>query len=79
MAALRRTKIVGEIPIINRLEGTEEEGQVVGTGIVEELPSGDQIVHMNLHGKTADILSRGFSLGAISLYEEPDASPGNGK
>ncbi|AOZ64934.1 hypothetical protein SEA_OLYMPICHELADO_69 [Streptomyces phage OlympicHelado] len=68
MAALRKTKIIGEIPIINRLEGTEEEGQVVGTGIVEELPSGDQIVHMNLQGKTADILRRGFSLGHVSLY-----------
>lgn len=69
MAALRKTKIIGEIPIINRLEGTEEEGQVVGTGIVEELPSGDQIVHMDLSGKTADILRRGFSLGDISLYQ----------
>ncbi|QEQ93560.1 hypothetical protein SEA_GIRLPOWER_61 [Streptomyces phage GirlPower] len=78
MAALRKTKIIGEIPIINRLEGTEE-GQVVGKGIVEELPSGDQIVHMDLSGKTADILRRGFSLGDISLYEEPDAGPGNGK
>ncbi|AOZ65020.1 hypothetical protein SEA_MAYA_67 [Streptomyces phage Maya] len=69
MAALRKTKIIGEIPIINRLEGTEEEGQVVGKGIVEELPSGDQIVHMDLSGKTADILRRGFSLGDISLYQ----------
>jgi hypothetical protein len=72
MAALRRTKIVGEIPIINRLEGTEEEGQVVGTGIVEELPCGDQIVHMNLRGKTADILRRGFSLGDVSLYQSEE-------
>ncbi|UOW93215.1 hypothetical protein SEA_TONYSTARCH_66 [Streptomyces phage TonyStarch] len=69
MTALRKTKIIGEIPIINRLEGTEEEGQVVGKGIVEELPSGDQIVHMDLSGKTADILRRGFSLGDISLYQ----------
>lgn len=69
MAAVRRTKIIGEIPIINRLEGSEEEGQVIGRGIVEELPSGDQIVHMDLSGKTADILRRGFSLGDVSLYQ----------
>ncbi|WPJ30595.1 hypothetical protein [Streptomyces phage Psst1] len=72
MAALHRTKFVGEIPIINRLEGTTEEGQVIGRGIVEELPSGSQIVHMDLSGETADILRRGFSLGSISLYNQEE-------
>lgn len=79
MVSLRKNKFIGEVPIVNRLEGTDEEGQVVGRGIVERLPNGGQVIHMDLSGKTADILRRGFSLGDISLYEEPGASPGNGQ
>ena len=68
----RKPKLIGEVPIVNRLRGTSEEGKIVGKGIVEQLPSGDLMVNMDLSGETADILRRGFSLGDVSLYNQEE-------
>lgn len=69
--APRKPKIVGEVPVKNRLEGSAEEGQVVGTAQVEEL-SGKLIFHIDMTGKTADILRRGFSMGSFSIAKDTE-------
>lgn len=75
--APKKPKFVGEVPVINRLGGGEE-GQVVGTARIEDL-HGTQIVHIDMAGKSADILRRGFSLGEFTESEgesEDDERPG---
>lgn len=64
-------KIVGEVPVMNRIEGSDEEGEVVGTAQVELL-GGKLIFHMDMGGQTADILRRGFSMGSFSIADVPD-------
>lgn len=66
----REPKFVGTVPLINRLDGSEEEGEVVGTAKLEELPGGNVIAHMNMSGQTAEILRRGFSFGSFSIAED---------
>lgn len=67
----KEPKFIGEVPVVNRLEGSESERQVVGTAKLEELPGGNVVAHIDMSGETAEILRRGFSFGAVSLDEPP--------
>jgi hypothetical protein len=62
---------IGEVPVIERRPG--REGDVIGVAKVEKLRSGALIHHIDLSGKSADILRRGFSLGELPKVEEEEA------
>lgn len=73
--APKKPKFIAEVPLINRLDGSPEEGMVVGTARIEQLPGGAIIAHIDASGMTADMLRRGFSIGDFSIPEEDDDVP----
>ena len=57
MVNLKKTRIVGEIPVI-------DQGKVVAKATLEKLSGGRKpMAHIDMTGMTADILLRGFSFG----------------
>lgn len=70
--APKKPKFVAEVPLVNRLDGHPEEGEVVGMARIEQLPGGNCIAHIDASGMTADTLRRGFSIGDFSIAEEDD-------
>lgn len=74
--APKKPKFVGEVPVVNRLDGHPEEGEVVGTAKLERLSGGNIVVHIDGSTMTGEMLRRGFSLGSYSIAEdEDDARP----
>jgi hypothetical protein len=71
VVVLVRINWIGEVPVTERRPGGE--GDVVGVAKVEKLRSGALIHHIDLSGKSADILRRGFSLGELPRDEEEEA------
>ena len=63
--ARRKPKFVAEVPLINRLDGHPEQGEVIGTAKIEQLPGGNCVAHIDAPGMTADRLRRGFTLGSF--------------
>jgi hypothetical protein len=63
----KKAEFVGEVPVINRLEGHPAEGQTIGTARVEKMPSGDLMVHIDASGMTGEMLRRGFAMGSFSI------------
>jgi hypothetical protein len=66
----KKPKFVAEVPLANRLDGSPEAGQVVGTAKIEQLPGGDCVIHIDAEGMTAEMLRRGFSVGEFSIPDE---------
>lgn len=66
----KEANFVGEVPVVNRLEGSEEEGRVIGTARIERLDGGNLIAHVDASGMTGEILRRGFSIGSFSFLED---------
>lgn len=66
--ARRKPKFVAEVPVINRIDGSSEEGKVIGTAKIEQLPGGNCVAHIDASGMTPEMLRRGFSLGD---FDEP--------
>ncbi len=64
---LREPKFVGEVPVLNRLEGHPEEGKVIGTARLEQMSDGDIMVCIDGSTLTGEMLRRGFSLGSFSI------------
>lgn len=56
------------IPVYDRLDDPNAQGEIVGTARAEVL-SGRVIVHIDMEGRPAEILRRGFSLGSFSIAE----------
>ncbi|QAY17185.1 hypothetical protein SEA_MADAMATO_67 [Streptomyces phage Madamato] len=63
---------IGEVPVRNRIEGSAEEGEIIGTAKVEKTKSGSFVYHMTLEGQTARDIQQGYSFGSFSIAEEPD-------
>lgn len=59
---------IGEVPVTER--HPEGKGDVTAVAKVEKLKSGTLVYHINLSGKDAGILHRGFSLGELPEIEE---------
>lgn len=55
MVSLRKTHFVGELPYKDK-----SGGKVIGKAKIEKTRSGGEVVHIDMTGKTADILLRGF-------------------
>lgn len=68
----KKPKFIGEVPLVNRIEGSPDEGQVVGIAKIEELLGGNQIIHMDASGMTAEMLRGGFRVGDLSIAESDD-------
>jgi hypothetical protein len=68
----RKPKFVAEVPLTGHLE---EDGKIVGSAKIEQLPGGNFIAHVDASGMTAETLRRGFSLGKFSIIEEKDDIP----
>ena len=65
--ARRKPKFVAEVPLINRLDGHPEQGEVIGTAKIEQLPGGNCVAHIDASGMTPEMLRRGFSLGDFDV------------
>lgn len=63
----KKPRFVAEVAIRPRSESGE--GEIVGTAKIEKLPGGALIAHIDMAGKSADILRRGFSLGTVTMTE----------
>lgn len=68
--APKKPKFVGEAPVVNRLDGHPEEGEVVGTAKLEKLPGGNIVVHVDGNTITGEMLRRGFSFGSFSIKDD---------
>lgn len=67
MVTLEKLNWIGEVPVTER--DPEGRGDVVGVAKVEKLKSGALVHHIDLMGKSVDILRRGFSLGELPKNE----------
>lgn len=63
MVVLEKLNWIGEVPVTCR-------GEVIAVAKVEKLRSGAELFHIDLSGKSADILRRGFSMGDLPANEE---------
>ena len=55
MVSLRKTNFVGEVSYKDK-----SDGKVIGKARIEKTRSGGEVHHIDMTGKTADILLRGF-------------------
>lgn len=67
VSLLKSTAVIGEVPVMDRVEGSPTEGKVVGKAKLEQSPSGHVIAVVEL---SADILKKGFTLGSFSINKE---------
>lgn len=65
----KEPEFIGEAPFLNRLPGGL--GEVIGNARIENL-HGKLIAHIDMAGKSVDILRQGFSFGEISLMREDE-------
>lgn len=70
MVVLEKLNWIGEVPVTER--HPEGKGDVVAVAKVEKLKSGALAYHIDLTGKDAEILRRGFSLGELPVTEEDE-------
>lgn len=58
----KEPEFVGEVPLMDRREGSLTEDQKIGTARVERLSNGDVIAHIDGSQMTGEMLRRGFSI-----------------
>lgn len=68
MVVLEKLNWIGEVPVTER--HPEGKGDAVAVAKVEKLKSGALVHHIDLSGKSVEILRRGFSLGELGKEEE---------
>lgn len=55
--------------MINLLDGSPEEGKVIGTAKIEKLGN-STVVHIDGNTISGEVLRRGFSLDSVSFIED---------
>jgi hypothetical protein len=69
---VRKPKFVAEVALTGHLE---DDGKIVGSARIEQMPGGNLIAHVDASGMSAETLRRGFSLGSFTVPEDKDATP----